>query len=202
MVDVGDRVLVMPSFSENVAVPLGELSEGDQVLLYNLKDDTRIAVPTLSLNVGDRVFSSPSFDFAGFNWKVDFDFKLIPLSPLFFGYTDHDFKCVTGGATYYGDSGMSRSGGCVKMSPRYGDIEYAFTDATFEEYPKPDDGSLCIKFLSGGLLEIWVVSAPYYDYGSGDSVAFYILNKRVWSGTISPGYPGRVWYHISGWSPV
>lgn len=202
MVDVGDRVLVMPSFGENIAVPLGDLSEGDRVLLYNLKDSTRIAVPTLSLNVGDRVFSSPSFDFAGFNWEIDFDFNLIPLSPLLFGYTDHDFKCVTGGVTYYGDSGMSQSGGCVKMSPRYGDIEYVFTDANFEEYPKPDDGSLCIKFLSGGLLEIWVVSAPYYDYGSANTVSFYICNKLVWSGTISLGYPGRVWYHISGWSPV
>jgi len=80
--EVGDKVLVMPALGENMAVPLGDLSEGDRVLLYNLKDSTRIAVPTLSLNVGDRVFSSPSFDFAGFNWEVDFNFMLIPfISP-------------------------------------------------------------------------------------------------------------------------
>ena len=77
--EIGDRVLVMPSFGENVAVSLGGLSEGDKVILYNLKDETRIAVPTLSLSIGDPVFSSPSFDFAGFNWKMDFDFNLIPL---------------------------------------------------------------------------------------------------------------------------
>ena len=203
-VEIGSKGIVLGEGGDYAQfIPVDPLEVGDKVILYSLRDDTKIAVPSLDFDIGDFSFVSPSFQFAGFNWNIDFDFALIPLSPLFFGYTDHNFKCVTGGATYYGDSGMSPSGGCVKMpSPRYGDIEYAFTDAGFEEYPKPDDGSLCIKFLGGGAVEIWVVSAPYPDYGSGATVAFYIFDKLVWSGMINPGYPDRVWYHVASWSPV
>lgn len=201
---VGSKGLIIPGPDGGYQfIPVDPVEIDDKVILYPLQDETRIAVPALEFGIGDITFASPEFQFAGFDWKLDFNFNLIPLSPFFFGFTGHDFKCVTGGYTYYGDTGMSPAGGCVKMpSPRYGDIEYAFTDANFEEYPKPDDGSLCVKFLGFGKVEIWVVSAPYPDYGSGASVAFYIFNKLVWSGIISPGYPDRVWYHIAEWSPV
>lgn len=76
---VGDRVLVIPSMGVNYAVTLGGVNVKDTVMLYPLKDSTRIAVPTLSFSIGDFVFTSPSFQFAGFDWKVDFNFNLIPL---------------------------------------------------------------------------------------------------------------------------
>lgn len=79
MPDVGDKVLVMPSIGENVAVPLGDVNIGDSVILYPLKDNTKIAVPTLSIWLDDVVFNTPSFQFAGFDWRVDFNFQLIPL---------------------------------------------------------------------------------------------------------------------------
>jgi len=85
MTDVGDEVLVMPSLGENVAVPLGNVSVGDSVILYQLKDNTRIAVPTLSFSIGDAVFNTPSFQFAGFNWNINFNFQLIPLDLSLFG---------------------------------------------------------------------------------------------------------------------
>lgn len=203
-IEVGTRGLVVGSGGQTAQFIAAEpIAVGDKVTLYNLKDNTRIAVPAMEFDIDNFVFIAPSFNFAGFNWKIDFNFDLIPLSPLFYGYKHHDFKCLTGGATFYGDSGISPSGGCKIMSrPRYGDIEYAFTDSDFENYPNPDDGSLCIKFLGDGCVEIWVVSAPYPDYGSGSPVAFYIFDKLVWSGIISPGYPDRVWYHIAEWSPV
>ena len=77
--EVGDRVLVMPALGENMAVPLGEVEIGDSVILYNLKEQTRIAVPTLGLSIGNYAFNTPAFNFAGFNFSLDFNFQLIPL---------------------------------------------------------------------------------------------------------------------------
>jgi hypothetical protein len=85
MVAPGDKGIVMNTFGDKVFVPLGDVEVGDTVAVYNLVDDTRIAVPMLTLGVGDMVFATPSFDFAGFDWKLDFDFNLIYLDPLIFG---------------------------------------------------------------------------------------------------------------------
>lgn len=82
---IGSEVLVMSSLGENVAVPLGNVNVGDSVILYPLKDNTRIAVPTLSLSLGSVVFNTPSFNFGGFNWSIDFNFQLIPLDLSLFG---------------------------------------------------------------------------------------------------------------------
>jgi hypothetical protein len=80
MVSVGDKGVVMNVFGgDKMFIPLGDIEVGDTVAVYNLKDDTRIAVPILSFDIGDYAFATPSFDFAGFNWNLDFDFSLIPL---------------------------------------------------------------------------------------------------------------------------
>jgi hypothetical protein len=199
MVEVGDKGVIMDSFGDKVFVPLGDVEVGSTVAVYNLADDTRIAVPLLSFNVGDFAFSTPSFDFAGFDWKLDFNFQLIPLFLWFMGYDDHDFKIVFGGgSTYYGDYGISPSGGCQKITtnPQNGDVEYAFTDGSFEHYPDPDDVSFCIKSLSYGI-EWWVMAAPNPDYGSDGSASLYLFDTLVWSGSLAPaiGHPGYVLGH-------
>ena len=80
MVDVGDKVLVFAAGSEfATAVPLITPGIGDKVALYNLQNETRIAVPTLVFGVGDISWVTPNFDFAGFNFNLDFNFQLIPL---------------------------------------------------------------------------------------------------------------------------
>lgn len=77
--EVGDQVLVMPGWDGvPVAIKLDSVDVGDPVLLYNLKAEDKIAVPRLQFDVGSYVFAAPSFDFAGFDWKVDFDFDLLP----------------------------------------------------------------------------------------------------------------------------
>jgi len=79
---------VMDTFGDKVFVPLADtLNVGDSVAVYNLVDDTRIAVPILAFDIGDYAFVTPSFDFAGFDWKLDFDFNLIPLD---FIYSNED----------------------------------------------------------------------------------------------------------------
>lgn len=80
MVDVGDKVLVFAAGSEfATAVPLSTPSIGDMVAIYNLQNETRIAVPTLTFGLGDVSWVTPNFDFAGFDFKLDFNFQLIPL---------------------------------------------------------------------------------------------------------------------------
>jgi len=74
----GDKVLIMSSLGENMAIKLGDVDVGDNVVLYNLKDESKIAVPTLSFSINTPVFATPTINFAGFNWKLDFNFDLIP----------------------------------------------------------------------------------------------------------------------------
>lgn len=77
--DEGDRVLIMPSLGENIAIPVESPGIGDTVMIYSLRDETRIAVPALTLSPGSRIFNTPSFNFGGFNWSINFNFQLIPL---------------------------------------------------------------------------------------------------------------------------
>ena len=76
---IGERGLVVYQGDTSGVFISPDIQEGDRVVLYPLKDATRIAVPILSLSVGDCVFTSPEFKFAGFDWKLDFNFSLIPL---------------------------------------------------------------------------------------------------------------------------
>ena len=184
MVDVGDRVLVMPSFGENVAVPLGELSEGDKVILYNLKDDTRIAVPTLSLNVGDRVFSSPSFDFAGFDFNVPFDFNLIPLILNFI---------VAPSGTYWLDEIRSYN---ATYSPDYIANALGANDGTITYFGK--DGWFiatfnipAVSFIpNNGTITIWEQTGGVHQW------SFTNLHDYTLSPWISPTTAATEYYEV------
>ena len=197
MVDVGDRVLVIPSFGENVAVPLGELSEGDKVILYTLKDETRIAVPTLLLSIGDRVFSSPSFDFAGFNFDIDFDFNLIPLAFLL-DVEDADvvLNGVSGDYPVEGVVVKYVQGQC-----RHGVLEYNFGDPRWME-EGADDGAICIGRGSLYGYHVWIMPARFGDGGSSGSQWFSINGTVVWSGYIAPRLPlNTIVYQVDNWTP-
>jgi hypothetical protein len=80
MVEVGDKGIVMTAMGDKIFIPCEGVGVGDTVAVYNLIDDSQVAVPILSLDVGDYTFNTPSFDFAGFDWSLDFDFTLIPLA--------------------------------------------------------------------------------------------------------------------------
>lgn len=94
MPSIGDKVIVMPSLGENVAIPIETPEVGDSVILYALKDNSQIAVPTLDFSLDNQVFVSPSFNFAGFNWDLDFDFNLLFL----------ELEKFIAGDYYYGNS--------------------------------------------------------------------------------------------------
>lgn len=79
MVAVGDRVLVMSSHGENVAIPFSSPVPGDRVCIYPLQDNTEIAVPSLAFDLHAPVFVTPNFAFAGFDWHLDFEFQLLAL---------------------------------------------------------------------------------------------------------------------------
>jgi len=82
MVDIGDKVLVIPGFGgEHIAIPLVPVDVGDRVFLYTLKDGMQIPVPDLSFALGDQVFVTPDFDFAGFDFNVKFGFDSLTLKP-------------------------------------------------------------------------------------------------------------------------
>lgn len=77
---VGDKGIVFGAGSDSAQfIQVQTPNVGDRVILYNLKNDTKIAVPILSIGVDYYIFNTPSFQFAGFNWNIDFNFQLIPL---------------------------------------------------------------------------------------------------------------------------
>lgn len=81
-VTVGDRVLVIGVDGPNPHVLKFDKAEvGDKVIGYPLgkERDTKIFVPKLSFNIGDKVWATPAFPMAGFNWALDFKFDLIPI---------------------------------------------------------------------------------------------------------------------------
>ena len=81
MVSVGDKVIVFGAGSDFAhAVKLTTPNIGDTVTLYPLPDETQIAVPNLTFDLDNYVFVTPSFQFAGFNFNVDFDFQLLLLA--------------------------------------------------------------------------------------------------------------------------
>jgi len=203
--EVGDRVLVMPSLGENVAIPLNDVSIGDSVILYNLKDETRIAVPTLSLSIGSYVFNTPSFNFAGFNWSIDFNFELIPLNLFFTGeYTDHDFSARSGQPGYdsmkYGDTPLTTSGGCLKsrtIGVKYGgDWAYNFADGHYRPGETPgtaDALTIEIKLIPPARIEWWVHSGPSPNYGGG--MWFYFRGTLLGLFTVPDGDPNYLAGH-------
>ena len=162
MVEVGDKGIVMNYFGEKEFIALGDVEVGDTVAVYNLADETRIAVPLLSMNVGDMVFATPSFDFAGFDWSLDFNINLIPLLLGAIGslneliYPEDWTHCSTPGSirnTYNhtiewngaGEVWLSRSNSM--FLPIWVDDAVNFTG------PEGSTG--------------WLMGPPNYDYGTG-----------------------------------
>lgn len=95
MVSVGDKVIVFGAGSDFAhAVELTTPNIGDTVTLYPLPDETQIAVPNLTFDLDNYVFVTPSFQFAGFDFNVDFDFQLLLLA----------LEKFRAGEYYYGNS--------------------------------------------------------------------------------------------------
>ena len=79
MAEEGDHGINFSSgspFSSFVKVAPAKV--GDIVTLYNLSGGDRLAVPSMNLSLNAPVWVTPDFDFAGFDWKIPFDFLLIP----------------------------------------------------------------------------------------------------------------------------
>lgn len=171
---IGERGLVVYQGDTSGVFISPDIQEGDRVVLYPLKDATRIAVPILSLSVDDCVFTSPEFKFAGFDWKLDFNFDLIPLSLPFLlpPWFMHKFAMnVTtlppiAPATWwvYGDSPPYQTGlrGCkiVFGGSHGGDYTLQFEDSGNLPY----DMNMEFKFLEDKQIELWVYKdhIPYY----------------------------------------
>jgi len=80
MPDEGDRGIVFSAGSPSSSfVEVSPAQVGDKVILYPLESGDKLAVPSLDLSLNGQTWITPSFDFAGFDWKIDFDFLLIPL---------------------------------------------------------------------------------------------------------------------------
>jgi hypothetical protein len=81
MTEVGDKGIVFAAGSEySQFTPANPPIVGDKVILYNLGNGQRLAVPTLAFGLDSFTFVCPSFQFAGFDWKLDWNFQLIPLN--------------------------------------------------------------------------------------------------------------------------
>ena len=79
-VQVGDNGLAFAAGSPySTFAQVSAPKVGDSVILYNLGNGQRLAVPTLWFDLGYFTFVAPSFQFAGFDWKFDFNFNLLPL---------------------------------------------------------------------------------------------------------------------------
>jgi len=156
--EVGDKALVMPGFGENYLIPLEDVNIGDSVQLYPIGNDTKIAVPVLNFGIGNYTFISPEFNFAGFNWNIDFNFNLIPLRLLLVLATEaHNFKIWNDTMGWiYGDDPPGMPGCTIKEDGGWGsggsDADYAFL---FEDgggaYP---DVYIDVR-VGKGMLELW-----------------------------------------------
>lgn len=202
---VGDKGIAYAAGSQfSQFSPVTTPEVGNKVILIEIGDGSKIAVPILEFDIGQYTWVIPEFRFAGFDWKIDWKLLLLTFNRWPNNYRDHDFKITfTSGGTYYGDSPITPSGGCEKITddPQAGDIEYAFTDGAFESYPLPDDVSVCVAAITGGL-EWWVMAAPNFDYGAYTSATVYFFNEAVWAGSLAPaqGHPGLVLGHGT-WYP-
>jgi hypothetical protein len=77
-VTVGDKGLTFAAGSVYATfTPVTTPAIGDTVILYNLGNGQRLAVPSLIFNLNDYSFVVPSFQFAGFNFHLDFNFNLL-----------------------------------------------------------------------------------------------------------------------------
>jgi len=77
-ITVGDKGLTFAAGSVYATfTPVSTPAVGDKVILYNLGNGQRLAVPSLNFSLSDYTFVVPSFQFAGFNFHLDFNFNLL-----------------------------------------------------------------------------------------------------------------------------
>ena len=81
MVEVGDRGVVMINPYTSQFVPASTPDVGDRVIVIPMNDGSKFCIPCLEFSIGDYVWVGPEFKFAGFNWLLDWLFKLIPVKP-------------------------------------------------------------------------------------------------------------------------
>lgn len=169
MTEVGDKGIVMDTFGDKVFVPLADtLNVGDSVAVYNLVDDTRIAVPILAFDIGDFAFATPSFDFAGFDWKLDFDFNLIPLmlgfpenslvAGMFCNYMNNN-ENPSSGMPIWGNLGTNQwSGQGAVISTTTCEYGGEFRILWIDGSPPLYDAFCEIKHIGGGDIMFWIGS--------------------------------------------
>jgi len=201
---VGDKGIVFAAGSPYTTFsPVGTPGVGDKVTLYNLGNGQRLAVPVLSFSLGEFTWVTPGFQFAGFNWNLDFNFQLLSFSLISSGsYTDHDISCRGGvpghSDVMYGDDAMGSvndGGGCLKSDTIGvlfgGDWAYNFSDGA----RSPTEGTCddltfeCKKV--GNTLEWWIHSGPDPDYSGGLFFSF----KGVLLGVFGTSGPGQLAGH-------
>ena len=80
MVDIGDRGVVTISSFSNQFIPASTPDVGDRVIVIPMNDGSKFCIPCLQFSIGDWVWVGPEFKFSGFNWKLDANLQLIPMT--------------------------------------------------------------------------------------------------------------------------
>lgn len=77
---VGDKGIILNEGSDFQAyIPYTKPNIGDKAYIYTMRNGMKIAIPVLEFELGNPMWISPDMPMAGFDWKVDFNFNLIPL---------------------------------------------------------------------------------------------------------------------------
>ena len=112
MVDIGDRGVVTISSFSNQFIPASTPDVGDRVIVIPMNDGSKFCIPCLQFSIGDWVWVGPEFKFSGFNWKLDANLQLIPLT------TTKSWVQQTAGAEWagrYGHSVVALSDGSIVL---------------------------------------------------------------------------------------
>jgi len=178
---VGDRGLTFAAgspYSTFAAVSTPAIN--DKVILYNLGNGQRLAVPTLWFDLGDFTFVAPSFQFAGFDWKLDFNFNLTPLKlgTAILPPQYANFKITYPGGWIYGNSGASTPDHPVGCNFKEDGTGYKYASADFAFlfenmlYGSVPDAFIDVKRYDTTHYEIWA-GAPTGNVGVFDISIYY-----------------------------
>jgi len=105
--EVGDRGLVFSAGSDwSTYVTVAKPVVGEKVILYNLgSSGQQLAVPVLAFSLTDFTFTVPSFQFAGFDWKFNWDLFLANFKKddFFWRFNLHNITFIDDYGVTYGD---------------------------------------------------------------------------------------------------
>jgi hypothetical protein len=190
-IQVGDKGLVFAAgspYSTFSAVSTPAIN--DTVILYNLGNGQRLAVPTLWFNLGDFTFVTPSFQFAGFDFKLDFNFNLTPLKLGFpvitEQYSNFSIHNTPGGGLLinppspwqFGDDDPSTPSNPVGVNLKTDGTGYKYPVADFAflfenyAYGSMPDAFIDVRRIDSSHFEIWA-GAPTGYVGDYDIEIFY-----------------------------